>query len=217
MKLHQYKLAFIATGLIGILLIITPSLSMWWPTYQGENYSDLYLLNSQQAMGNYPFNIATSQNYTLYVGVSNHLSSSACYVLYVKFGDLSQVPVGTLGSKTSSHSSLPPLFEYQFSIQNSNSCVLPLSFSIVNDSFSPLLNESTVNTIAINGVLFNVNKEVSLNSLQKLPSLLPTNQTISGYYYQLIVERWIYNVRTNSIVYDNDYVNLALNLTINRT
>jgi hypothetical protein len=201
MKLQHYKLIFIAVGLIGLLLITTPALSMVLYPSPGEEFSELYLLGPEHEMGNYPFNVTAGQNYSLYVGVGNHLSSSAYYVLYVKFGAPTELPNTTSGFTTGSPSSLPTLFESRFLLKDGNNSESLLTFSISDVSFSS--NQSLVKTLEKNGVTFNVNETVAWDTEHK------------GFYYELIVELWIYNVQSNSIEYDNRYVNLPLNITSN--
>ena len=191
MKLKHYKLVLITIGLIGILLFTTPALFMVLRSSSGEKFSELYLLGPEHEMGNYPFTVVAGENYTFYVGVSNQLSSSAYYLLYIKFGDLTELPNATPGSTTGSPSSLPPLFESRLLLQNDDKSESLLTFSVSDVSLSS--NQSIVKTLEINGVMFNVNKAVTWE------------REHSGFYYELIVELWIYNPQSDSIQYDNRY------------
>ena len=196
MKLEGYKLVFVAVGLIGVLLIATPALAGAIRLPGGEQFSELYLLGPNQMAANYPSNIAVGQNYSVYVGVGNQLGSSAYYVLYVKLGnETDQMPNDTLGTP----SSLPPLYEYRFSIQNSMNWESLLTFSVSNASISG--NNSQINTLQINGVAFNVDK----------PAMWDSNSTT--FTYQLFFELWIYNIQSSSVEFDNRFVDLQLNLT----
>ena len=197
MKLAGYKLVFVAVGLIGVLLIASPALAGAIPGLPGgEQFSELYLLGTDQMAENYPFNIVTGQNYSVYVGVGNQLGSSAYYVLYVKLGNQTdQMPNATLGTP----SSLQPLYEYRFSIQDSMNWESLLNFSVSNASISG--NNSQINTLQLNGVAFNVDK----------PAMWDSNSTT--FKYQLLFELWLYNVQTGSVEFNNRYVNLQLNLT----
>ena len=48
---------------------------------------------------NYLFNVAIGQNYSVYVGVGNHMGSSVYYVLYAKFSNQTdQMPNVTAGT-----------------------------------------------------------------------------------------------------------------------
>ena len=145
---------------------------------------------------NYPSNIVVGQNYSVYVGVGNHLGSSAYYVLYVKLGnETDQMPNDSLGTP----SSLQPLYEYRFSIQDGVNWESLLTFSVPSASISG--SNSQINTLQINGVSFNVDK----------PAIRDSNSFT--FKYQLLFELWIYNGQTRSIEFNNRYVNLQLNLT----
>jgi len=196
MKLEGYKLVFVTVGLIGVLLIASPALADVIHLPGGEKFSELYLLGPDHMAENYPFNIVAGQNYSVYVGVGSQLGSSAYYVLYVKFGNQTdQMPNATLGTP----SSLQPLYEYRFSIQDSMNRESLLNFSVSNASISGL--NSQINTLQINDVAFNVDK----------PAMWDSNSTT--FKYQLLFELWTYNSQSSAISYNNRYVNLSLNLT----
>ena len=197
MKLEGYKLVFVAVGLIGVLLIATPALAGAIPGLPGgEQFSELYLLGTDQMAENYPFNIVTGQNYSVYVGVGNQLGSSAYYVLYVKFSNQTdQMPNATLGTP----SILQPLYEYRFSIPDSVNWESPLNFSVSAASISG--NNSQIKTLQLNGVAFNVDK----------PAMWDSNSTT--FKYQLLFELWLYNSQSGAILYNDRYVALQLNLT----
>jgi uncharacterized membrane protein len=74
MKLGDYKLIFVAVGLIGVLLIASPAIAGAIRLPGGEQFSELYLLGPNQMAQNYPYNIAVGQNYSVYVNVANQLA-----------------------------------------------------------------------------------------------------------------------------------------------
>ena len=196
MKLEGYKLIFVAVGLIGVLLIATPAIANAIHLPGGEQFSELYLLGPDQIAANYPSNIAVGQNYSVYVGVGNQLGSSAYYVLYVKLGnETDSLPNDTLGTP----SSLPPLYEYRFSIQNNMNWESLMNFSVSNASISG--SNSQINALQINGVAFNVDK----------PAMWDSNSTT--FTYRLLFELWTYSPQSNLIQFDNRFVYLQLNLT----
>ena len=196
MKLGDCKLVFVAVGLIGILLIASPALADVIRLPGGEQFSELYLLGPDHMAENYPSNVAVGQNYSVNVGVGNHLGSSAYYVLYVKLGNKTDpLPNNTLGTP----SILQPLYEYRFSIQDSMNWESLLNFSVSNASISG--NNSQINTLQLNGVAFNVDK----------PAMWDSNSTT--FKYQLLFELWIYNLPTGSVEFNNRYLSLQLNLT----
>ena len=145
---------------------------------------------------NYPFSIVADQNYSVYVGVGNYVGSSAYYVLYVKFGNETDLlPNAILGTP----SSLQPLYEYRFSIQDSMNWESLLNFSVSNASIQG--NNSQINTLQINGVTFNVDK----------PATWDSNSTTVT--YQLLFELWLYNSSSGAVSFNDRFVDLQLNLT----
>jgi uncharacterized membrane protein len=195
MKLQDYKLVFASVGLIGVLLIATPALGAVIRLPSGDQFSELYLLGPGHMAEKYPFNIEDGQNYSIYVGVGNHLGSSAYYVLYVKLGNQTDpLPNATLGTP----SSLQPLYEYRFSIQDNTNWESNLNFSVSNASISG--NNSQINTLQINNITFNVVK----------PAIWDSNSV--AFKYQLLFELWIYSLQTGSVEFNNRYVNLQINL-----
>ena len=195
MQLEHYRVIFIAFGLIGILLIASPTISLLVVSPAGQQFSELYLLGPNRMFENYPYDIAVGQNYSLYVGVGNDLGSSAYYTVYVKL--LNQTDL--LPNATSeTPSSLPPIYEYNFFLANAENWEDPLEFSVSEASINA--NQSIIHQILINSVAFNVNKY----------SIRDANST--GFYYGVICELWVYNATNNTIQFHNRAVSLRLNL-----
>ena len=196
MKLEGCKLVFVAVGLIGVLLIASPAIAGAIRLPGGDQFSELYLLGPAHMAENYPYNIAVGQNYSVYVDVGNHLGSLAYYVLYVKLGNKTDpLPDNALGTP----SSLEPLYEYRFSIQDSATWESLLTFSVSNASISG--NNSQINTLQINSVTLNVDK----------PSMWDSNSTT--FTYRLLFELWLYDSSSSVISFNDRFVDLQLNLT----
>jgi hypothetical protein len=196
MKLGDYKLIFVAIGLVGVLLIASPAIAGVIPPPGSEQFSELYLLGLNRMAENYPYNIAIGSDYSVYVNVGNHLGSTAYYALYVKFGNQTdQLPNATRGTP----SPLQPLYEYQFSIPDSANWTRLLTFSVPKATIQAA--NSKINTLQINHEPFNVEKSAAWDS----------NSTT--FTYRLFFELWLYNKQTGSIEFNNRYVSLRLNLT----
>jgi hypothetical protein len=196
LKLDDYKVVFMSVGLIGILLFASSTLGLVLRLSSGERFSELWVLGPGHMAEDYPFNVGADVNYLVYVGVGNHMGCSAYYIVDVKFRNQTEsLPNATAGTP----SPLPPLFEYRLFVEDGKSWEAPLRFSFSNVSFSE--NRSFVGSLMINGVTFNVDKSASLDVEN------------NGYYYQLFMELWIYNVEFQVFEFHNRFVGLWLNMT----
>jgi hypothetical protein len=197
LRLDDYKLIFISVGLIGILVLASPTLGLVLRLPGGERFSELWILGSGGMAEGYPTNVyGNGSSYMVNVGVGNHMGSSIYYVVYVKFrNETDAFPNDTSGEP----SPLLPLYEYDVFIEDGENWTAPLAFSVSNVSFSG--NSSLVGTLTINGVPFNVSKPVSWNMEN------------SGFYYELLVELWIYNSGSDAIQFHDRFVGFYLNMT----
>lgn len=197
LKLDDYRFVFASVGLIGILLFASPTLSLVLRLPGGEMFSELWVLGPGHMAEDYPFNVGADVNYLVYVGVGNHMGSSAYYVVYVKFRSQTEsLPNVTAGTP----SPLPPLFEFRLFVEDGKSWEAPLTFSFSNVSFSE--NRSFVGSLMMNGVAFNVDKVASWDVEN------------NGYFYQLFMELWIYNIKFQAFEFHNRFVWLWLNMSI---
>lgn len=196
MKLEDYKVIFVAVGLIGILLFASPALALVLHLPAGEKFSELYILGPGHMAEDYPFNVTEGLNYLVYVGVGNHMGSSTYYVVYVKFrNETEPLPNAITGTP----SLLPPLYEYRMFLRDNETSEFPLNFSFSSVSFSD--NQSTVGNLVINGIQHSVSNSVLWDAEN------------SGYYYQVFVELWIYNVESDAFTFHNRFVGRWLNMT----
>jgi len=196
LRLEDCKVVFASVGLIGVLLFASPMLGLVLRLPGGERFSELWVLGPGHIAEDYPFNVGADVNYLVYVGVGNHMGCSAYYVVYVKFRNQTEsLPNATVGTP----SPLPPLFEFRVFVEDGRSWEAPLRFSFSNVSFSE--NRSFVGSLMMNGVTFNVDKSASWDSEN------------NGYYYQLFMELWIYNVEFQAFEFHNRFVWLWLNMT----
>ena len=197
MHIEEYKTLFVVGSLILMLVAVAPTLSLVVRIPSGsERFSELWLLGPAHTAENYPFNVSVNEQYRLFVGVGNHLGSSAYYVVYVKFSNQTQrLP----NSTTSEPSPLPPLYEFRFVLSDGEVWETPLTFAIDNVFFQQ--NFSLVQEISINGIVFPVNCTSTWDSDR------------NGFYYQMFFELWLYNTMSNSFQYHNRFVGIWLNMT----
>lgn len=196
LTLRSYKIIFVAFTIVGVLSLLTPALMLALPTSAAEKFSQIWVLGSNQTTSDYPFNVTTGGNYTVYLGIANHLASTSYYVVAIKFRNESDsLPDQTLGMP----SSLPALYDQRVVLQDNGTWEQPLNFSFSDVSISG--NKCTVGTLKIGNNSILVNKSASWD------------YTHNGYYYQLFFELWIFNPETQALQFHNRYCGLWLNMT----
>jgi uncharacterized membrane protein len=196
LKLDDYKTLFIIVGFVGSLVIASPLLTYVIPSRASEAFSKLYLLGPSGTAEGYPSNVVANETYRVYVGISDHMGSSAYYALQVKLRDRSEpLPNDTTGTP----SPLPTLYEYHVFLGDNQTVETPVSFSFGGLSF--LGNSCRVDTVTINGLELVLNKDVSWNSEKRTYSL------------ELFFELWIFSTESTSFSYHNRFVGFWLNMT----
>jgi uncharacterized membrane protein len=197
LRAEDYRVVFIVMGLIGVLLFAFPTLSLAVHLPGGEKFSELWVLGPGLMAEDYPFNVKADENYLVYLGVGNHIGSSAYYVVYVKFGNQTDaLPNDT----DAAPSPLLPLYEYRLILHDNENWTAPLNFSFSGVTFSG--NTSTVKALTMNNVTF----DVESSSLW--------NEESQGCFYRLFAELWVCDVDSNAVLYSNRFVSLTLNQTL---
>ena len=195
-SLNDWKVVFVAVGLIGVLGFSLFSVVLFAQGFPGEVFSELYALGPGHMAEGYPFNVSNGVVYMVYLGVGNHMGGSTYYEVDVKFRNSTE----PLSNATSGEASpLPIVYKYRVFLGDGNVWEAPLSFSLLDVGFDR--NVSSVGRLDINGVVVDVGK-VSLWDSE--------NQ---GFYYQVFVELWRYNMTSSSLRFDSRFIGLWLNVT----
>ena len=196
MNLEDYRAVFAVSCLILILVASAPTLSLVLPLSGGERFSELWILGPNHMAEDYPFNVVNNTVYNVFLGIGNHMGSSAYYMVYVKFRNQSEpLPNATAGTP----SPLSPLYEYRVFLRDGGTWEAPLTFSFSEVSF--FNNQSFVESLVINDVVFSVDK------------LALWDGENNGFYYQVFMELWIYNAGSDDFEFHNRFVSLWLNMT----
>jgi len=196
MNLEDYRTVFAVSGLILILVASAPTLSLVLPLSGGECFSELWILGPNHMAEDYPFNVVNNTVYNVFLGIGNHMGSSAYYMIYVKFRNQSEpLPNATAGTP----SPLSPLYECRVFLQDGKTWETPLTFSFSEVSF--FNNQSFVESLVINDVVFSVGK------------LVLWDGDNNGFYFQVFVELWIYNAGSDAFEFHNRFVGIWLNMT----
>jgi hypothetical protein len=195
-SIAEYRYVFMAVGLIGVILFSVPSALLVVRLPSGEQFSELYVLGPGHMAEGYPFNVSAGGNYSVYLGVEDHLGSAAYYEVVLKFRNSSEpLPNTTSGVA----SPLPELYSYEVFLTDGQTWEGALSFSFSDVTFG--MNVSSVGRILINDALVNVNESALWDDVN------------NGYFYQVFAELWLYNATSNSFDFHNQFVSLWLNMT----
>ncbi len=226
MNLQQYKALFIMITAVLALLVASPALQRVLVYPQTEFFTEVWLLGPGHTGEDYPHNITASQNYSIYLGVANHLGSCGYYVVDVKFRNETQSAPDSLNRTPSSLPSLyslpvfvadkelyemPVNFAFDYSFENVNRVVytnvtVPGELG-QNSTIEQVAQNVTMPQANFNSMKFN---DVTL-SLGDISS--DWNSTSSQFYGNLIFELWIYNSTISGFQYHERFVDLKFNMT----
>jgi len=197
MNLEDYRTLFAATTLGLVLIAALPTVSMVVSFPIGaERFSELWVLGPTHMAEGYPFNVRVGEQYSLFVGVGNHMGYSAYYLVYVKFRNQTQPLPDTLNAVPSS---LPPLYEFRAFVLDGGTWEAQLIFTFIG--VSHLGNSSFVSEMSINDVVFSVDCYSGWDFENR------------GFYYQLFFELWLYDASLQRFQYHNRFVGIWLNMT----
>ena len=196
MTYEDLKLSYVISCLVLGLIISSPTLGMVVKFPRGESFSELWILGPNRMAEDYPFNVSANEVYSVYLGVGNHMGSSAYYVVYVKFrSQLEPLPNITTGTP----SPLPALSEYRVILEDGKTWEAPLEFSFSEVSF--IENQCLVANCVVNDVASRVDTTALWDAEN------------NGYYYQVFVELWIYNLASKGLQFHNRFASIWLNMT----
>jgi uncharacterized membrane protein len=199
MNLQEYKVLLLVVTAVVALLAASPALQRLLTLPQTEFFTELWLLGPEHKAGGFPYNVASGQNYTVFLGVSNHLGRAAYYSVQVKFRNLTQSAPDSLNRTSSSLANLYALNAFVADKETWELSVT-LRFDYSYDS-----NQSIV---SFGRLLFN-NADLGLNVYS-----ISWNSNRTGFFGDLLFELWIYNATLGSFQYHERYVDMKLNMTV---
>jgi uncharacterized membrane protein len=197
MKFQDYRTLFQVGSLTFVLLAASPALSLVvsFPR-SSERFSELWLLGPNHMAEDYPFNVQAGEEYSLFLGVGNHLGYSAYYLVYVKFRNQTQpLPNASI----SEPSSLSSVYEFQFLVADGDVWETPITFKILNASVQG--NTMIVESISVNDKA----SQVGCSSVWDSEN--------NGFYFQLFFELWLYSSTGSSFQFHGRFVGIWLNMT----
>lgn len=202
MNLDRFRLTFIVVTAIVMLLVASPAMSRLLVYPRTEYFTGMWLLDQNQMAENYPYNLTSGQNYTVYLGLGNQLGYCGYYVVEVKFRNETQSMPASLGPvENRTPSSLPSLFNISAFVADEQNWQTPLSFSF---DYGVSLDNSQV---MFHSLTFN-------NEVLSLEGLVTTwNATTGVYPGNLVFELWMYNKQATVLGYSGQFVDLQFNMT----
>ena len=197
MNFEDYRTLFKVGSLAFVLLAASPALSLVVSFPRGgESFSELWLLGQNHMVEDYPFNVQAGEDYSLFLGVGNHLGYSAYYLVCAKFRNQTQpLPNASI----SEPSSLSSAYEFRFFIADGDVWETPVIFQVLSASFRG--NVVVVDSVSVNDRAFQVGCSLTWDSEN------------SGFYFQLFFELWLYNSTRSSFQFHDRFVGIWLNMT----
>lgn len=197
MKFQDYRTLFQVVSLASALLVAFPAMNMLVAFPRGgERFSELWLLGPNHMAEDYPFNVRAEEEYRLFVGVENHLGSSAYYQVCSKLRNQTQ-PLPN--STSSTPSPLSTAYEVQLFVGNEDIHETPIAFRILN--ISTQSDKLVVGSVEVNRQVFRVDSSSMWD---------PEN---GGFYFQLFFELWLYDTGESRFRFHDRFVGLWLNMT----
>jgi hypothetical protein len=195
-NLEDYRVLFFVATLGLALVAASPALSVVVPFGGGyERFSEFWLLGPGHMAEDYPFDVAVGEEYSVFVGVGNHMGCSEYYVVYVKFRNGTQLLPDIDNSVASP---LSPLYEFRFFLADGDSWESLLTFSFQDVSFED--DSAYVGVVTVNDVAFSV-ESFSVWDSENI-----------GFYFQLFFELWRYDVVSQGFRFHNRFVGIWLNI-----
>jgi hypothetical protein len=196
MNLEDYRRVFIIGSLVLMLIAASPTLGLvvQLPS-RGGRFSEFWVLDPNHMAEDYPFEVRANESYSVFVGVENHIGTSAYYLIYVKVRNQTQALPNAISSEPSP---LAPLFEFRAFVADGGTWEVPITFGVLG--VSRYDDSVYVSRVSINDVVSVLNCSALWDSQYK------------GFYYQLFFELWLYNMASENFQFHDRFVAIWLNL-----
>ena len=200
MNLEEYRTLFVSTSLVLILVATVPVIGLVVPFPEsGESFSELWLLDPNHMAEDYPFNITRNHNYSMLLGIGNHLGCCTYYLVEVKFRNQTQSAPNSLNRTPSS---LPALFNITAFVADEGIWELPLTFSF-DYKYNETLSQVEFYNLTLNGV-----------ALDMMNYTVAWDSKNNGFFGNLFFELWLYDMTSQSFQYHDRFVGIWLNMTV---
>ncbi len=198
MDLRKARILLIVGTSILALFVASPAIQRLIAAPQSEFYTELWLLDSNHTVENYPSNLVRNNNYTVFLGIRNHLSYCGYYVVEVKFRN------ATLPDPNAfihNPNDVKSIYNITLIVPDKGDWEMPVTFSF-DYSFNPSLRQVNFNHLILDDVTLDLRAYASTWDSQ-----------YNGFYGNLFFELWLYNSTAGDFQYNNRYVSLPMNMT----
>ena len=203
MDIKEYGLLFWVAVAVFSLLVASPFLSRVLVYPRTEFFTELWILDANSRTEDYPFNITSSQNYSIYLGIGNRLGYCAYYLVQVKFRNETQSAPTSFGPIESRvPSNLTSLFNITAFVADGQVWEIPINFSF-NYYYNGTLSRVEFSGLTLNGVWLNM-----------IDYTISWDAEIREFRGFLFFELWLFNVSANIFQYHGRFVSLRLNMTV---
>jgi len=194
--MEEHRVLFLVVGGVLILLIASPALSRFLVLPRTEFFTELWLLGPNHMAEDYPFNITSGNEYSVFLGIGNRLGYAAYYKVLVKFRSQNQ---SAADSFNRTPSSLQALHEMRTFVADEEVWEIPLTFSL---NYSWAEPQVEVYGLTLNGVVLELEE-----------GLIGWDAEHNAFLGNLFFELWIYSDRVSGFEYHERFVSLWLNMT----
>ncbi len=198
LNLENHKIFYITITAILALLIASPALQHFFVYPQSEFFTEMWLLGPDKKAENYPYNITQNVNNQVYLGLSNHLKHCGYYLVEVKAHNQTTPGPDTFAGTASN---LPTLYSMNLFVADDQTLQVPVNFSF---DYSKSGDNISFKSLTLNG------DKISLNGYST-----SWNSTNTDFYFKLVFELWLYNSTLGTFQYNQRFIDLRLNMTVN--
>jgi len=202
MRLEDYRAIFLVVTFVLALVVASPALSRLLVYPRTEFFTELWILDSNHRAENYPFNITRNQEYSINLGIANHLGYCAYYLVEVKFRNESQPSPTSFGPiENRTPSPLPSLFNITAFVADEGVWERPINFAF-DYVYDKNLSRVSLLSLKFNDVVLDLSDYV-----------IEWNSTRKGFYGFLFFELSVYDRASKQFEYHGRFVGLWLNMT----
>jgi len=202
MRLEDYRAIFLVVTFVLALVAASPALSRLLVYPRTEFFTELWILDSNHRAENYPFNITQNQEYSINLGIANHLGYCAYYLVEVKFRNESQPSPTSFGPiENRTPSPLLSLFNITAFVADEGVWERPINFAF-DYVYDKNLSRVSLLSLKFNDAVLDLSDYV-----------IEWNSTRKGFYGFLFFELSVYDRTSKQFEYHGRFVGLWLNMT----